>query len=44
MDKIDPLTPEIPLEDLYNSYKEAAKADNYLFGDYNGYDVYREGQ
>ena len=29
-------------EDVLESYREAAKADNYLFGDYDGYEAYRE--
>ena len=30
-------------EDALEAYKEAAKADDYLFGEYNGYEAYEEG-
>ena len=29
-------------EDVLESYREAAKADDYLFGEYDGYEAYRE--
>ena len=29
-------------EDVLESYREAAKADDFLFGDYDGYEAYRE--
>jgi len=40
MDEIEPLTPIPPsqkteLENSYNAYKEAAAADDFLFGDYD---------
>ena len=40
MEEIEPLTPIPPLqktelENSYNAYKEAAAADDYLFGDYD---------
>ena len=28
--------------DVLESYREAAKADDYLFGEYDGYEAYRE--
>ena len=35
----------IKTEDALNSYKEAAQADDYLFGNYDVYDAYKqEGQ
>ena len=41
MDEIEPLTPLPPdVEDSYRAYKEAAKSDDYMFGDYNGYEAY----
>jgi len=54
MDDIDPLTTKISKckgnckcnclksEDALKAYKEAAKADDYLFGEYNGYEAYEE--
>ena len=40
MEEIEPLTPIPPsqkteLENSYSAYKEAAAADDYLFGDYD---------
>ena len=51
MDKVESLTPFhnkckgncVKIEDALESYKEAAKADDYLFGEYNGYEAYEEG-
>ena len=42
MDEIEPLTPKTSneLEDSYQTYRDAAKADDYMFGDYNGYEAY----
>jgi len=31
-------------EDVLESYREAAKSDAFLFGEYDGYEAYREGQ
>ena len=31
-------------EDVLESYREAAKSDAFLFGDYDGYEAYKEGQ
>jgi hypothetical protein len=47
MDEIEPLTPPPPskktqLKDAYASYREAALSDGFMFGDYNGYDAYKE--
>ena len=39
MDKIEPLTPTV--KDSIESYKEAAKSDSYMFGDYDGYQAYK---
>jgi len=40
------MLPKIPLQDLvsdsYVAYREAAKSDAFLFGDYNGYEAYTE--
>ena len=33
----------VKTEDALEAYKEAAKADDYLFGEYNGYEAYEEG-
>ncbi len=44
MDEIEPLTPkEEEVEKSLESYKEAAKHDAYLFGDYDAYSAYEEG-
>ena len=55
MDKLESLTPFhnkckgnckcncLKTEDALETYKEAAKADDYLFGEYNGYEAYEEG-
>lgn len=45
MDEIEPLTPLPPseLEDSYQAYREAALSDSYMFGEYNGYEAYKEG-
>ena len=55
MDKVESLTPPhnkckgnckcncLKTEDALETYKEAAKADDYLFGEYNGYEAYEEG-
>lgn len=40
MEEIEPLTPTV--EDSIKSYREAAKSDALLFGDYDGYEAYRE--
>tara|TARA_A100001201_G_scaffold83521_2_gene74089 strand:+ start:729 stop:905 length:177 start_codon:yes stop_codon:yes gene_type:complete len=40
MDEIEPLTPLT--FDLLNAYREAAKSDSYLFGEYDGYEAYKE--
>ena len=43
MDEIEPLTPkQKEVKDSLDSYKEAAKADDHLFGDYDAYTVYTE--
>ena len=40
MEGIEPLT---PLTDAsLEAYREAAKSDGYMFGDYNAYEVYEE--
>jgi len=33
----------IKTEDALNSYKEAAKSDDFLFGDYDGYESFKKG-
>ena len=38
MEEIEPLT---PVQDALRAYREAAKVDALLFGDYDGYDAYR---
>ena len=55
MEEVDPLTPLynkckgnckcncVKTEDALEAYKKAAKADDYLFGEYNGYEAYEEG-
>ena len=44
MDEIEPLTPkQEKREKSLESYKEAAKHDAYLFGDYDAYSAYEEG-
>ena len=40
MDEIEPLTP-ITSASL-EAYREAAKSDSFLFGDYNAYEAYEE--
>ena len=40
MDEIEPLTPSV--KDSIEIYKDAAKIDSYLFGDYDGYESYKE--
>jgi hypothetical protein len=40
MEEIEPLTPLT--SDSLNAYKEAAKSDSYLFGEYDGYEAYKE--
>jgi hypothetical protein len=45
MDDIDPLTPtpaqrEVEREDYLAAYREAAAADDFLFGDYDAYGAY----
>lgn len=45
MDDIDPLTPtpaqrEVEREDSLAAYREAAAADDFLFGDYDAYGAY----
>jgi len=54
MEEIEPLTPQksncggnckcncLKTEDVIESYKEAAKSDAFLFGEYDGYEAYRE--
>ena len=37
MEEIEPLT---PVQDALRAYMEAAKADAFLFGDYDGYKAY----
>jgi len=40
MEDIEPLT---PLTDAsLEAYREAAKSDRYMFGEYNGYEAYEE--
>ena len=39
MDKIEPLT---PVQKSIEAYKEAAQADAFMFGDYDGYEAYEE--
>ena len=39
MENIEPLTPIV--EDSIKAYKEAAKSDSFIFGDYDGYQAYR---
>ena len=39
MDKIEPLTPTV--KDSIESYKEAAKSDSYMFGEYDGFQAYK---
>ena len=39
MEDIEPLTPIV--EDSIQAYKEAAKSDSFIFGDYDGYQAYR---
>lgn len=48
MDEIEPLTPITPTEEqdaftqeALQSYIEAAKSDDYIFGDYDGYQAYK---
>lgn len=40
------MLPKIPLQDLvsdsYVAYREAAKSDAFLFGDYDGYKAFEE--
>lgn len=44
MDEIEPLTPlPADVEDSYRAYKEAALSDSYMFGEYDGYEAYKEG-
>lgn len=31
-------------EDALRAYKDAALSDAYMFGDYDGYEAYKEGQ
>ena len=45
MDDIEPLTPtpaqrEVEREDSLAAYREAAAADDFLFGDYDAYGAY----
>tara|TARA_B100000123_G_C25385698_1_gene277853 strand:+ start:322 stop:462 length:141 start_codon:yes stop_codon:yes gene_type:complete len=40
MENIEPLTP-LTVEDSLRAYKDAAIADSYLFGDYNGFEAYK---
>ena len=43
MDEIEPLTPkQEEVKKSLDSYKEAAKHDDYLFGDYDAYSTYTE--
>ena len=37
MEEIEPLT---PVQDALRTYREAAKVDAFLFGDYDGYKAY----
>jgi len=39
MENIEPLTP-LTVEDSLRAYKDAAVADSYLFGDYDGFEAY----
>ena len=44
MDEIDPLTPPVPTksdeEKSLEAYREAAKSDAFLFGDYDAFQAY----
>jgi len=43
MDEIEPLTPppsKTELERSYEAYREAAKSDDYMFGNYDAYKSY----
>lgn len=42
MDEIEPLTskPSKEVQNSIDAYIEAAKIDDYLFGDYDGYEAY----
>ena len=31
-------------EDALRAYRDAALSDSYMFGDYDGYEAYKEGQ
>ena len=43
MDSIEPLTPlDEETKKSYESFKDAAASDDYMFGDYNSYDVYKK--
>ena len=43
MEEIEPLTPPpTNVEDSYRAYKEAAKSDAYMFGEYDGYQAYKD--
>jgi hypothetical protein len=44
MDKIEPLTSFIPnkIDDYYQAYREAALSDSYMFGEYDGYEAYKQ--
>ena len=43
MEEIEPLTPPpTDVEDSYRAYKEAAKSDAYMFGEYDGYQAYKD--
>ena len=43
MDEIEPLTPkQEEVKKSLDSYKDAAKHDDYLFGDYDAYSAYTE--
>ena len=45
MDEIEPLTPrQEEVKKSLESYREAAKHDDYFFGDYDAYSAYQEGQ
>ena len=39
MEEIEPLTPTV--EDSIKSYREAAKSDSYMFGEYDGFQAYK---
>jgi hypothetical protein len=39
MDEIEPLT---PVQKSIQAYKEAAVSDEYMFGDYDGYQAYED--